>query len=186
MRRPLKPWQVRGSQAGAEQSCQGGGSTLKALKAAGVLRPIPQLILPHFAPSPPGMPQIETRSAGVVGSLSEGQPPGRVELPTFSLRMRRTTTMLRGLVCAGCGQGSLVPYYSASPVYGWCASDCVGIALAVPLPPPPPVPSLHPSLPPRVGCWGSLGGCMSLLFYGGIGGPCCCTAPLGPLFVGVV
>ena len=39
------------------------------------------------------------------------------------------------------------PHYSASPVYGWCASDCVRIVQAIPYPPPPPVPSLHPFLP---------------------------------------
>ena len=40
-----------------------------------------------------------------------------------------------------------VPHYLANPVYGWCASYCVGIAEAFPQPPPPLVPSLHPPLP---------------------------------------
>ena len=61
-----------------------------------------------------------------------------------------------------------------------------GTVWAIPWPPPPPVPSLHPSLPPRVGWWGSSGGFLSLRFRCGVGGPYCCAAPLGPLFVGVV
>ena len=68
-------------------------------------------------------------------------------------------------------------------MYGWCASDGAGIARAVPWPPPPPVPSLHPSLPTRVGCWGSLGGFLPLLSWVGIGGPYCCPGPLGPFLV---
>ena len=56
------------------------------------------------------------------------------------------------------------PRYAAGPVYGWCASDCVGIAQAIPYSPPPPVPPLRPSLPPRIGCRGSPGGLLSPLF----------------------
>ena len=50
--------------------------------------------------------------------------------------------------------------------------------------PPPPVPSLHPALPSRIGCWGSPGGFMSLLFCVGTGSPYCCPAPHGHLFMG--
>ena len=43
----------------------------------------------------------------------------------------------------GGGEGG--PHYSASPVSGWCASDCVSIAQAVPYPPPLPLPLPLPS-----------------------------------------
>ena len=46
--------------------------------------------------------------------------------------------------------------------------------------------SLHPSLPSLVGCRRPPSSFLSVLFRVGIGGPYCCPAPLGSLFMGVV
>ena len=86
--------------------------------------------------TPTGTRRARGAGSGSVGGM--GTPPThtRTGLQAYSTSGHTSTRKKLHGPLSVCGGG---PDYSASPVYGWCKSDCVGITQAIPYPPAAPV-----------------------------------------------